>query len=297
MSVLLQNLPHIFRKPFTKIAFGGQFLVFLGTLGVIGFLSEDRRTNVAITRARRHLFIVGNSLTISHNTFLESLCSFLHENSELKIVADGITSAGSHSVIHLKDMSLEKECEIVLRNGNKNQSKYSNTKKKTDKSEAKKEEKKYCIRKGKDKEDYPSKTESSVLEDKFRIRIESFLNSEEVLYEFPASLTSRERAIVHELGEEFQLVHKSMGEGKERKIVISKVKEQEIKEESSCNAKFNSEVLRSELDTEILSTKAVNNVTKSTCKGMDSHSFKSVRKSVSKGKTFQIHCLFRKQFL
>ena len=122
---------------------GGLLLIFLDILGVIGFLSEDRRTNVAITRARRHLFIVGNSLTISHNPFLESLCSFLHENSELKIVADGST------VIHLKDVSLEKECEIVLKNGSKNQSKCSNTKKKTDKAEAKKEEKKHCIRKGK----------------------------------------------------------------------------------------------------------------------------------------------------
>ena len=273
---------------------GGLLLVFLDILGVIGFLSEDRRTNVAITRARRHLFIVGNSLTISHNPFLESLCSFLHENSELKIVDDGITSVGSPSIIHLKDMSLEKKCEIVLKNGSKNQSKHSNTKKKTDKTKAKKEEKKYCVKKGKEKEDYPSKIESSVLEDKFRIQIESFLNSEEVLYEFPASLTSRERAIVHELGEEFQLIHKSMGEGKERKIVISKITEKEIKEESSCNVKFSSKVLRSELGTEVLSTKVVNNVvTNRTYKGMDSESFKSV----SKGKTSQIYCLFRKQFL
>lgn len=276
---------------------GGLLLIFLDILGVIGFLSEDRRTNVAITRARRHLFIVGNSLTISHNPFLESLCSFLHENSELKIVADGSTFKGSPSVIHLKDVSLEKECEIVLKNGSKNQSKCSNTKKKTDKAEAKKEEKKHCIRKGKEKEDFASKTESSVLEDKFRIQMESFLNSGEVLYEFPASLTSRERAIVHELGEEFQLIHKSVGEGKERKILISKVKEQEMKEESSCNVKLKSEVVRNELGTKVLSTEAVNNVvTNRTCKGMDSYSFKSVskRKSVSKKKTCPTYCLFRK---
>ena len=275
---------------------GGLLLIFLDILGVIGFLSEDRRTNVAITRARRHLFIVGNSLTISHNPFLESLCSFLHKNSELKIVADGSTFKGSPSVIHLKDMSLEKGCEIVLKNGSKNQSKWSNTKKKTDKSEAKKEEKKHCIRKGKEKEDYPSKTESSVLEDKFRIQMESFMNSGEVLYEFPASLTSRERAIVHELGEEFQLIHKSVGEGKARKILISKVKEQEMKEESSCNVKLKSEVVRNKLGTKVLSTEAVNNVvTSRTCKGMDSYSFKSLskRKSVSKKKTYPIYCLFR----
>ena len=39
----------------------------------IGFLSEDRRTNVAVTRARRHLAIVGDSETISVNPFLKRM--------------------------------------------------------------------------------------------------------------------------------------------------------------------------------------------------------------------------------
>ena len=39
----------------------------------IGFLSENRRTNVAVTRARRHLAIVGDSQTISTNPFLKRM--------------------------------------------------------------------------------------------------------------------------------------------------------------------------------------------------------------------------------
>jgi len=37
--------------------------------GQVGFLSELRRMNVALTRARRHLFVVGDSATIGGHPF------------------------------------------------------------------------------------------------------------------------------------------------------------------------------------------------------------------------------------
>jgi ATP-dependent RNA/DNA helicase IGHMBP2 len=37
--------------------------------GQIGFLSDLRRMNVALTRARRHLFVVGDSATLSGHPF------------------------------------------------------------------------------------------------------------------------------------------------------------------------------------------------------------------------------------
>jgi ATP-dependent RNA/DNA helicase IGHMBP2 len=49
--------------------------------GVIGFLSEYRRTNVAMSRARKHLLIVGDSSTLGNDPFF----SWLVERSE----ADG----------------------------------------------------------------------------------------------------------------------------------------------------------------------------------------------------------------
>ena len=36
-------------------------------LGEVGFLSEKRRINVAVTRARRHLAVIGDSETVSHD--------------------------------------------------------------------------------------------------------------------------------------------------------------------------------------------------------------------------------------
>lgn len=43
---------------------------------IVGFLSDYRRLNVAITRARRHVFIVGDSETISSDSVLQSLYDY-----------------------------------------------------------------------------------------------------------------------------------------------------------------------------------------------------------------------------
>ena len=39
----------------------------------LGFLEDLRRTNVAITRARRHLFVVGDSGTLAAHPFYKRL--------------------------------------------------------------------------------------------------------------------------------------------------------------------------------------------------------------------------------
>jgi superfamily I DNA and/or RNA helicase len=44
-------------------------LVRSNTAGQIGFLADTRRTNVAFTRARRALMVIGDSATLSHHPF------------------------------------------------------------------------------------------------------------------------------------------------------------------------------------------------------------------------------------
>lgn len=48
--------------------------------GVIGFLSDYRRMNVAMTRAKKKLIIIGDSATIGGNPFYQSLLNYIEEN-------------------------------------------------------------------------------------------------------------------------------------------------------------------------------------------------------------------------
>lgn len=56
-------------------------LVRSNELGNVGFLAELRRLNVALTRARRHLTIVGDSATMAHNPDLMGLVEHLQTYS------------------------------------------------------------------------------------------------------------------------------------------------------------------------------------------------------------------------
>lgn len=50
--------------------------------GVVGFLADNRRMNVAVTRARRHCAIVCNTETVSKDAFLKRLVEYFEQNGE-----------------------------------------------------------------------------------------------------------------------------------------------------------------------------------------------------------------------
>lgn len=54
----------------------------------IGFLADARRMNVAVTRARRHCALVGDSETLSHNAFLKRLLDWFEEHGEVRSAAE-----------------------------------------------------------------------------------------------------------------------------------------------------------------------------------------------------------------
>ncbi|WAR52259.1 hypothetical protein PtB15_1B700 [Puccinia triticina] len=56
--------------------------------GVVGFLSERRRLNVAMTRAKRHLTVIGDSDTLSKGgDFLKNWMNWLEDNAEVRVAA------------------------------------------------------------------------------------------------------------------------------------------------------------------------------------------------------------------
>ena len=51
--------------------------------GEFCFLNEQRRTNVAVTRARRHLALIDDSETICHDLFIKGLVEYCHQHGEV----------------------------------------------------------------------------------------------------------------------------------------------------------------------------------------------------------------------
>ena len=49
--------------------------------GEIGFLSDTRRMNVAMTRAKRKLIMVGDSATLSSNSFYVAMLDYMEKNN------------------------------------------------------------------------------------------------------------------------------------------------------------------------------------------------------------------------
>lgn len=54
----------------------------------VGFLSDKRRFNVAVTRARRHCAVVADTETVSKDAFLKSLIKYMEENGEYASAAE-----------------------------------------------------------------------------------------------------------------------------------------------------------------------------------------------------------------
>ena len=74
-------------------------LIRSNTSREVGFLSESRRLNVAVTRARRHLTVVCDSTTVGSNAFIQTLLDHAHRVGEVisaqEWIDDGIVSSAT----------------------------------------------------------------------------------------------------------------------------------------------------------------------------------------------------------
>lgn len=62
------------------------------TTGEVGFLSDVRRMNVAVTRARRHVALVCDSETVSQDAFLGRLVEYVQQHGDYESAAELVES-------------------------------------------------------------------------------------------------------------------------------------------------------------------------------------------------------------
>lgn len=192
------------------------------TDGVVGFLAEDRRINVAITRARRHLAVVCDGATISKHPFMKSLVDYLSTSGN-------VHSAGEYSA-DLDCCQPVRPAHLKLVGTNKSRAKKDGPRVKGPKiqtaaaaaapspgHDGKKQPKAVLgVRTGHRKSGAEARIEEV---------IRGFAASSGQEYVFPSTLNSYERRLVHEAAELLGLLHVSEGDGAERRIVLRKASE------------------------------------------------------------------------
>uniref|UniRef100_A0A671W8K9 DNA-binding protein SMUBP-2 n=1 Tax=Sparus aurata TaxID=8175 RepID=A0A671W8K9_SPAAU len=202
--------------------------------GEVGFLAEDRRINVAVTRARRHIAVVCDTQTVQNHAFLKSLISHMTEFGEVRTAFEYIqdivpqnytrdhkdtknnTSANSSSKQRGKDQPPSK-----AKQGQKKPSGSSSTE-----NIAHAKHSKSGIT-ALTEEEQNKKRDSEIRE-----QVESFLKDlNRTELQFPPSYNSHDRLLVHQIAEELGLVHESKGEGKDRCITVSRPLESTTAEE------------------------------------------------------------------
>ncbi|XP_046889814.1 DNA-binding protein SMUBP-2 [Hypomesus transpacificus] len=204
--------------------------------GEVGFLAEDRRINVAVTRARRHLTVVCDTQTVQNHGFLKSLIDHMTEGGEVRTAFE-----------YLQDIvpqNYTRDHKETKTNANTNGS--SSAKQKAGAHPGGKVgghpggkvemgHKNPTVSKSKGgeatsgshiKDGSSTLTEEEQTKNKYtkiKDQIEGFLKEPNLPeLRFPSSLNSHDRLLVHQISEELGLRHESQGEGRDRCITVSR---------------------------------------------------------------------------
>ena len=186
--------------------------------GEVGFLAEDRRINVAVTRARRHVALVCDSRTVSNHAFLKTLVDYLAENGEVRTAFEYLHDIVPENYSHEGAQAGGKPRGSAATGRRAPGGTGPGRKKPSGTPSGSSAAQPQPSLDGVGREGAGS-TDGA---DGFRAAIAEFVASEKTQLEFPASLNSQDRLRVHQIAEEFGLRHESSGKGSQRSITVSK---------------------------------------------------------------------------
>ncbi|KAM4898490.1 DNA-binding protein SMUBP-2 [Sylvia borin] len=184
--------------------------------GEVGFLAEERRINVAVTRARRQVAVVCDSHTVGSRPFLRRLLDHVSQH--------GLVRSAFEYMDDLVPQNYPGEgCAQQRPKPPGPKARPAPAGKLKAAATAGAGSQKPGARSspsaaGAGRDGSGSKEGG----DRFRAMLVAFLASSEAQLDFPASLNSHERMLVHVLAEELGLQHLSSGEGRDRYISVRK---------------------------------------------------------------------------
>uniref|UniRef100_H2YZ22 AN1-type domain-containing protein n=1 Tax=Ciona savignyi TaxID=51511 RepID=H2YZ22_CIOSA len=175
----------------------------------IGFLSDRRRLNVAVTRARRHLTVICDSTTVCNDKFIKSLVDHITKHGEVR------------TGFEYADEDLQSSTNLRPKQSKKTSPKPAMPQLTLIEIQAKYQ---YIIEQLLGQRNIlKGQSESTLFNfSELTVTIKQIINARDHFeISFPAALNSAERKAIHNLCEEMGFGHQSIGEDKERQVVIS----------------------------------------------------------------------------
>ncbi|PIK42599.1 putative DNA-binding protein SMUBP-2 [Apostichopus japonicus] len=200
-------------------------LVRSNSRGEVGFLAEDRRMNVAVTRARRHLCLVCDSQTVSHHPFLKDLVTYMNNHGEVHSGFQYTQEVDDISASHPLPDHLVTNQNVAAQRKTKGEGgvKVSGSKVKVKKLASKSHQTGPPQNKSRLPPEDKAKETEIFHGQQFQQDLKEFVGDPgRKTLRFPSSLSSKDRYVIHDLCTEMKLYHESRGEGSERFIIVSK---------------------------------------------------------------------------
>jgi ATP-dependent RNA/DNA helicase IGHMBP2 len=175
----------------------------------VGFLVDQRRMNVAITRAKKMVVLIADFSTISKNNFLKRMSDYFTLNSYTLDILDNIMDYKEIEEIQFSNIQDNKKEDRKDDINKKNEKKKQKKIKKNFEKEEKqiKEDIKPIIKNEGSKQCKKEELDISFIK-KIQSLIENFINSQEVEFKIEG-LSNIERKYIHNYSQTKNLIHES----------------------------------------------------------------------------------------